>query len=200
MASAQRVDVEEGICLFALEELHGRDLACGNWWSDSGDCTASITSAACVVAAYIPLMILQKMHAAAMLGGGFGGMRDGCVLLDWWYSPRSLLLYDSSVECLFPRNRLSLASISCTRQTQPHFPCSSTSAQCESNPSLSPNRLSALIKHTATTACATILAPIHPNRRHASRPDRVCTPAVMLHAMHKTLWLHHATVPQIGQN
>jgi hypothetical protein len=30
MASAQRVDVEECIGLFALEELHGRDLACGS--------------------------------------------------------------------------------------------------------------------------------------------------------------------------
>jgi hypothetical protein len=40
-----------------------------------GNCTASITSAACGVAAYTPLMILQKMHAAAMLGGGGSGMR-----------------------------------------------------------------------------------------------------------------------------
>lgn len=52
---------------------------------------------------------------------------------------------------------------------------------------------------TDTTACATILNTTHPNHRHAPRPDRVCTPAVMLHTMQKTLPLHHATSPQIGQ-
>jgi hypothetical protein len=48
MASAQRVDVQEGIGLLTLEELHGRDLACG---SGQRHCIA-ISSAACGVEAY----------------------------------------------------------------------------------------------------------------------------------------------------
>jgi hypothetical protein len=65
MASAQRVDVEECICLFALEELHGRDLACG-----SGQrALHGINHIGGLLRRGLPLMILQKMHAAAMLGG-----------------------------------------------------------------------------------------------------------------------------------
>jgi hypothetical protein len=66
MASAQRVDVQEGICLVALEELHGRDLACGKWSEG-----LSLHSINHIGGLCIPLMILQKMHAAAMLCAGW---------------------------------------------------------------------------------------------------------------------------------
>jgi hypothetical protein len=77
MASAQRVDVQESICLLALEELHGRDLACGSEWSEGLHSIHHIGGLR--RRRGLPLMILQKMHAAAMLGGGYwnGGMRDG---------------------------------------------------------------------------------------------------------------------------
>ena len=61
MALAQGTDVQEGECLLALEELHGGDLACG-------PVRAMVTSAACTF--HVPLIILQKMHEAAMLVGG----------------------------------------------------------------------------------------------------------------------------------
>ena len=61
MALAQRTDVQEGECLLALEELHGGDLACGL-------VRVTVTSVACTFP--VPLMILQKMHEAAMLVGG----------------------------------------------------------------------------------------------------------------------------------
>lgn len=59
MALAQGVDIQEGECLLALEELHGGDLpyglgqchGCIGGWQYHG----------------LPLMILQKMHEAAML-------------------------------------------------------------------------------------------------------------------------------------
>lgn len=61
MALAQGTNVQEGECLLALKELHGGDLACGL-------VRVTVTSAACTLDA--PLMILQKMHEAAMLFGG----------------------------------------------------------------------------------------------------------------------------------
>ena len=61
MALAQGTNVEEGECLLALEELHGGDLACGL-------VRVTVTSVACTFP--VPLMILQKMHEAAMLVGG----------------------------------------------------------------------------------------------------------------------------------
>ena len=61
MALAQGTNVEEGECLLALEELHGGDLACGL-------VRVMVTSVAQTF--NVPLMILQKMHEAAMLVGG----------------------------------------------------------------------------------------------------------------------------------
>ena len=61
MALAQGTDVQEGECLLALEELHGGDLACGL-------VRVMVTSVAQTF--NVPLMILQKMHEAAMLVGG----------------------------------------------------------------------------------------------------------------------------------
>lgn len=61
MALAQRVDVQEGECLLALKELHGGDLACGL-------VRVKVTLVACTF--HVPLMILQKMHEAAMFVGG----------------------------------------------------------------------------------------------------------------------------------
>lgn len=74
MASAQRVDVQEGIGLVALEELHGRDLACGKW-------SEGLHSINHIGGLCLPLMILQKMHAAAMLGD----------MWRWWYERWVLL-------------------------------------------------------------------------------------------------------------
>ena len=106
----------------------------------------------------------------------------------------NITLLDSSVSLSLSFPAIgSLASIQGSLLPLTRPATSSTPAQRESNPSLSPNRLSALIKHTATTACATIQLITHPNPRHASRPDRVCTPAVTLHAMQESPWLHHAT-------
>jgi hypothetical protein len=61
MALAQGTDVEEGECLLALEELHGGDLPCG---------LVRVTGASVACSIHVPLMILQKMHEAAMLVGG----------------------------------------------------------------------------------------------------------------------------------
>ena len=61
MALAQGTNVQEGECILALEELHGGDLACGL-------VRVTVTSVACTFP--VPLMILQKMHEAAMLVGG----------------------------------------------------------------------------------------------------------------------------------
>jgi hypothetical protein len=61
MALAQGADVQEGEGLLALEELHGGNFPCT-------PVNVTITSVASDVD--IPLMILQKMHEAAMLVGG----------------------------------------------------------------------------------------------------------------------------------
>jgi hypothetical protein len=61
MALAQWANVQECKCLLALEELHGGDLPCG---------PVSVMVTPVASNAYSPLMILQKMHEAAMLVGG----------------------------------------------------------------------------------------------------------------------------------
>lgn len=70
MTTAKRLDVQEREDLVALEELEGRDIAC-----------LSLRSAGCIIqmsrrnicvdtelehrrGSYVPLMILQKIHAA----------------------------------------------------------------------------------------------------------------------------------------
>jgi hypothetical protein len=119
MASAQRVDVEEGICLVALEELHGRDLACG-----SGQ---------------------RGLHSINHIGG----LRRCCLhTLDdlaedargshvgWWRQwyerwvciirlMLSLRQLGRAQECLFPRNRLARFHPSTTHSPprQPSHTC-----------------------------------------------------------------------------
>jgi len=61
MALAQRANIQEGECLLALEELHRGDLPCGL-------VRVMVASVACSI--NLPLMILQKMHEAAMFVGG----------------------------------------------------------------------------------------------------------------------------------
>lgn len=60
VALAQGVDVQEGEGLLALKELHGGDLACGG---QSHGCISGGQYHS------VPLMILQKMHEAAILVG-----------------------------------------------------------------------------------------------------------------------------------
>ena len=46
---------------------------------------------------------------------------------------------------------------------------------------------------------STHLLALHPDRDHASRPNRVCTPAVKLHAMQNVYGYTTPQHPQIGQ-
>lgn len=82
MASAQRVDVEEGICLVALEELHGRDLACGSGQRELHSINHIGGLRRCCLHTLDDLAEDARGSHVGWWRQWYEGMRDGCVLLD----------------------------------------------------------------------------------------------------------------------